>query len=288
MRHAVFTIVQDEPVFLRAWARHYRRTYGSGDTYVLHHPRVGESPDAGWIADARLDVAMPGWRADDHDRGFEIFPVHRDESFNHEWLRGTVQAFQRMLLRSYDTVLFSEVDEFVTTNPVATDMSLREWLDAFSESREGVVRCTGYEVVHDFACEPPLDWRRRPLLAQRSLWYRSEYYSKTLLATVPLTWTEGFHTIAPASRPDTVVTQPAPRDDLLLLHLHKVDFPTALTRHRSTAARKWSPDDVAHNRGMQNRIADEGWLREWWFHSVDAPYERSRLVKIPDDVRNCL
>jgi hypothetical protein len=281
MRHAVFTIVQDEPVFLRAWALHYRRTYGGRDTYVLHHPRVGEDPEPDWLSGVCLDVAAAVPPGEDRGRGFVSFPVYRDESFNHAWLRRTVQAFQRLLFRSYDTVLFSEVDEFVTPNPVATDMSFREWLDAFAESREGLVRCTGHEVVHDFACEPPLDWGIRPLLGQRGLWYRSEYYSKTLLAQAPLTWTEGFHTVAH-------VPQPAPRDDLLLLHLHKVDFPTALERHRSTAARKWSAADVAHNRGMQNRIADEDWLREWWFRSVDAPYARSRLVKIPDDVRNCL
>jgi hypothetical protein len=41
--HAVFTIVQDDPVHLRAWAHHYRRFYDAEHTYVLYHPGAGEA-----------------------------------------------------------------------------------------------------------------------------------------------------------------------------------------------------------------------------------------------------
>jgi hypothetical protein len=156
-RHAAFTIVQDDPVNLKIWARYYRGEYAAGDCYVLHHPLVGESPfgAAGWVVELHNEF------------DFEIVPVFREESFNHTWLRETVQHFQRFLLQSYATVLFTEVDEIVAPDPTATDLTLHEFVEAFADSADPNVRCTGHEVVHDYACEPPID-HDAPLLAQRT------------------------------------------------------------------------------------------------------------------------
>jgi hypothetical protein len=281
-RHAVFTIVQDDPVNLRIWASYYRKTYEADDTYVLHHPTVGERWDSPWIMSTSGEVAHRG-----ATRGsrltFQLVPVYREESFNHTWLRETVQHFQRFLLQSYDTVLFTEVDEIVVPMELGwherdKPRDFREYLDAIAGSDRPFIRCSGFEIVHDYVVEPPIDFTR-PLLAQRAKGYWAAQYNKTLLAKVPLTWVNGFHDLAPPARSGT------PDLRLILLHLHKLDFPTALERHRRSAAQKWSRHDKATKQGIQNQIADEAWLRNWWYDTVDRPGERARLVPIPEGIK---
>lgn len=85
---AVFTIVQNEPVFLPLWLRYYGRYFEPCDIYVLDHDSIDRSTEG---VDAR----------------YNLLGVHRDESFDHEWLKNTVAAFQTFLLHSYENVLFA-------------------------------------------------------------------------------------------------------------------------------------------------------------------------------------
>jgi hypothetical protein len=289
-RHAVFTIVQDDPINLRIWANHYRRTYGSTDTFVLHHPRVGEPYNADWITDIALDTAVANHNGEEFDEGFMIQAgVFREESFNHTWLRETVQAFQRFLFQSYDTVLFTEIDEIVAVDPRHADMPFWRFLDAFAASDAKYVRCTGYEVVHDFAVEPPIDYSK-PLLKQRTYWYPTTEYSKPLLSKVPMTWVNGFHSRESYTPYDSKARErqeamDTPRIDLLLLHLHKLDFGSALERHKRSAAQRWSRFDRETRQGIQNMTADEDWLRGWWLNTVDYPYRRAQWTQMPDAIK---
>jgi hypothetical protein len=293
-RHAVFTIVQDDPANLKIWALYYRQFYSCYDTFILHHPLPGEPFDADWIMMIGIDIADNRHGAGEpDDKGFMLIPgVFREESFNHTWLRETVQAFQRFLLQSYDTVLFAEVDEIVVPvdgkmRPYGLDRYLEDFAAVPARERE-IARCTGYEVVHDYTCEPPLDFEDYPLLRQRTYWYRSLQYSKPLLAKIPLTWVNGFHclNVAEQAHPwEGLRPNPNPDPGLLLLHLHKLDFPQALARHRRTASRRWSAHDVQTRQGIQNQVDDEGWLREWWLNSVDQPYARARWTRMPDEIR---
>jgi hypothetical protein len=281
-RHAVFTIVQDDPVNLEIWARHYRRHYSDLDTYVLHHLLPGESAYSDWILGVEIEIARRC-----REGSFTVLPVCHAESFDHTWLRETVQTFQRFLLRTYDTVLFTEVDEIVTLNPTSGSAlhgcDFVGYLETFTVSGDRPYQCcTGYEVVHDYATEPDLDFASLPLLRQRTYWYQSEQYSKPLLSKVPLTWGDGFHEL----QPDTGYEWPQDPDPaLLLLHLHKVDFLAALIRHGRSATRNWSRADIVNNRGIQNRMADPSWLREWWLNTVDRPSERARWTRMPDAVK---
>ena len=192
--HAVFTIVQDDPVHLALWAGHYGRFYAPEHTYVLHHPSVGESWDAGWVTEIRESRAPAG-----SPSAFHLVPVLREESFNHAWLRGTVEAFQRFLLQSYATVLFTEIDEMVMTDPARFSGTLTDYCDELTRSPGAAARCTGYEVFHDPEAEPAIDWTR-PVLRQRSVWYPAWRFDKTLLSTAPLAWHDGFHRVAPSRR----------------------------------------------------------------------------------------
>jgi hypothetical protein len=201
-----------------------------------------------------------------------VVPIHRDTSFDHEWLLETVQRFQAFLLSSYDTVLFAEADEFVLCDP-AVHPSLRAYLDALEAP---AACCTGFNVVQ-YPDEAPL----RPgagVLAQRRWWHRSDAYSKRVVARAPLAWTRGFHE-------EWRYRDIAPDPGLLMVHLHRADYARCLQRHRATAARRWSPADVDSGQGFQNRIADEDEFRHWFYEvDVGAPAREA----IPERIRPLL
>jgi hypothetical protein len=238
-RAAVFTIVQNEPVFLPVWARHYQRHFAKDDIYVLDH----DSTD-------RRTVELA--------EAFQRVPVHRAESFNHQWLVETVQSFQAFLLSSYEVVLFAEADEIVAADPELCPSGLTEIFESACADGTPFVRCTGYDIVHDRDNEAPLDWAQ-PILAQRASCRRSVKYSKPVLSSEPLNWTIGFHDVVAAERP-----APNPDPRLLLLHLHRADYETARAKTIENAARRWSAEDLEKGAGWQNRIVDEEEFSHWF------------------------
>lgn len=251
---AVFTIVQNEPLFLPVWSGYYRRHFEARDVFVLDH----DSDDPATLAAASE---------------LNRVPVHRLESFDHDWLRDTVQRFQAFLLQSYDAVLFAEVDEIVAPAPERHPGGLRAFLERFVAGDAPLARCTGYDVVHDArGGEPALDWSA-PILSQRRLCRSSESYSKPLLARRPLDWKIGFHELASAPPP-----QPDP--ELLLIHLHRVDYDSCRRRTLETAARRWSAADIEKDRAAQNRITDAREFEEW-FYSPNFDDEPHELEAIP-------
>ena len=238
-RRAAFTIVQNEPVFLPFWLDYYGRYFDAADLYVLDHDSTDGSTDG---LGTRCNVVR----------------VHRDLSFDHAWLNGTVTAFHAFLLHSYEHVLFAEADEFVVADP-ALFRGLDDYID---RSLDRVVRCTGYEVVHYPDEEPALHFDQ-PVLAQRRYWHPSRLYCKSLLTAVPVSWSVGFHESHdfPNLRPDP---------NLFLIHLHRVDYAMCAARHRQTAARNWNPSDVREGRGLQNRLVEEDdAFKTWFFQGAD-------------------
>ena len=250
---AAFTIVQNELVMLPIWLDYYGRYFDPDDLYVIDHDSDDGSTSG---LDGRCHVV----------------PVHRGGSFAHHWLRTTVEAFQALLLQSYDTVLFAEVDELVVADPLRFD-----GLDAYIERLDRpAVRCAGFNVVHQ-PDEPPLRFDQ-PLLAQRRCWHASLLYSKRLLSKVPLRWSEGFH--SEYSAPDD-----APDPELMLVHLHRIDYDACLARHRSSAGRVWNEEDVQAGLGAQNRIAAPEEFEAWFRGGpdLDGPPEL-----IPDHIGSVL
>ncbi len=113
---AAFTIAHDEPVMLPIWLRYYGRFFAPDDLFVLAHDTSDGSTDG-----------LTGL--------CNVVPVHREAAFDHRWLRTVVEDFQAFLLRSYETVLFAEVDEFVVADP-----SRHSGLDAYIDALEGAGR----------------------------------------------------------------------------------------------------------------------------------------------------
>jgi hypothetical protein len=129
------------------------------------------------------------------------------------------------------------------------------------------------------------------LMQGRRFWYRSEVYSKTVLANVPLRWELGFHETNMAA--DSIVQGIAagtPSPSVALVHLHKVDFALALGRSRRARARKWSSFDIEYRLGWQNRITDVAELQAYW--DMDArsmkPSDKAGLEPIEEGIRQAL
>ena len=268
LKSAVFTICQNEPVFFPIWLRFYSKFFDPEDIYVLHH-RLPSRND-------QWEDTLHEWKT---KLGFQETVLENDISFNHDWLRDQVQSKQRELLKHYGAVLFTEIDEIVTTRPGS--MKLQQYIDYYL-TREPWRVCTGYEIVHKFDEESPLILDQ-PLLPQRRWWCQSYTYSKPLLSRVPLNWCWGFHHAT-----DPAITWEQRDENLLLIHLHKIDFDVCLSRNVSNASRKWA-NDWAGQAGFQNRIIAENNLKSWWHLDVDTLSPRlTELLEIPPEVKTLL
>ena len=250
---AVFTIAQNEATFLPLWLAYYARFFEPQDIYILDHDSTDGST-TGLGARCR------------------IVAVHRKESFDHVWLKTTVERFQAFLLQSYDVVLFTEADEFVIPDP-ARYSGLANYITLLDQP---AARCSGYNVVHQPG-EAPLRCDMS-ILRQRRYWRRSRAYDKSLLSSVPLVWTPGFHEESSMSRE----VDPG----LFLVHLHRIDYEICQRRHRSAASRRWNPPDLEHRFGWQNLIVDDEAFDEWFYRGADL--EDAPVEEIPSGVREVI
>lgn len=245
---AAFTIVKNDRKYLDVWLDYYRRHFDLQDIYVLDHASHVHPP---------LTT--------------QVIPVHNDRAFDHAWLRDTAAAFQRFLLQSYENVLFACVDEIVVPSPLSYPLGLGPYIEI---NTHPAVRCAGFDVVHRPG-EPPINWAA-PLLAQRSRMIRSPLYAKTPLAREPFTWTLGFH------EPRGVT--PVYDDQLLLIHLHRVDHSACLARHQDHARQAWNQADLDLGYGYQNRIHEQPQFDAWFYDDQLGTEE----VEIPDHLKGVI
>ena len=252
----IFTIVRDEPIFLALWYKHYSRQFANKDMHVLVHVTSEDEQPVGPFADAL--------------KQFDAENVVRlvNAEYDQVWLNEVVANKTREMLRSYAVVLFAEADEFLTVPPdVYGPHTLADYIFNFAgDAGKPAVRCKGYEIHHDtFAGEGPLD-PSKPILEQRKRWHRNTLYDKALLTKVPLKWSLGFHTCEEKVEQD---------EKLLLVHLHKYDFPKYLERHEARAKFVHSESSVAN--GYQAHYRKTG--KELVTQYMDTP---SPIEDVPE------
>lgn len=225
---AVFTMVYNESVFLPLWLRYYSRFFAPEDIYVLDHASTdGSTEGTGFVR--------------------QLLP---ESTVDAELQRNYVQGKQQELISTYETVLYTDVDEFVAPDPEMG--TLGDYLGKFTSE---YVNCNGYEILH-MKGESPIDVNR-PILEQRSHWFpNDDFLSKPLLTRIPMTWDVGCHTTPKGKRQDK---------SLYLIHLHRMDYDICLERHHKINVRPRCARDIANGWSDQRHIVEPVHYESWFY-----------------------
>lgn len=236
-RSAIFTIIKNEPIFLPIWEKYYTRHFESCDIYILDN----ESSDL-----TTLQIA----------KKYNHLIIYNG-CVDYFWLTSTAKDFQKYLLQSYEYVLYTDCDEIIFTNPDKTRLGLRDYIKF---TKESIIGSQGFELVHNKINEPKLDLNLG-ILNQRGYIHESSIYSKLLLSNTPLNWAPGFHTIENSSEISNTI-----KKDLILLHLHRMDFDFAWEKCQFLSRQNWNVECVEKGAGYQNRISDIKEYEEWFYN----------------------
>ncbi|MBN8867470.1 MAG: glycosyltransferase family 2 protein [Solirubrobacterales bacterium] len=245
---AIVTMVHNEKYFLPIWLRYYSRFFAPEDIYILDNETTDGSTDGG--------------------------EFHREtvrcDRVDHTWMVRTMEAKQHELFAAgYDMVMVTDVDELVVPDPSVGDLGT--YMDTMIEE---FVSCMGYEIIHLPDREPPLD-PTRPILEQRGYWAEQGAYNKSALATAPSRWEPGFH------RREDGHFRPDP--DLLMIHLHRVDYEACRERHRLRSDRSWEKLDDESGWAVHNRLFDGDAFDRWFFQETGFAGFPLRIEEIPEN-----
>lgn len=301
---AVMTMCRDEALMLPVFLRYYARHFEPHEIFVLDHLTADDSLKLGlsfaeWPARKIVASDMQGKEFVCVDLQRAVPPEEFNPHFCPDFWRPDLatEACKRLFAIGFEAVIFVDVDEIVAVDPQfvlhgnadetqtenfdhrGETSTLRCLIDSFVESdleleskhflrwpkNVSHLRCRGYEVHHEpFTGEQALNFAK-PVLAQRTGMFKNSHYSKPCLVKAPTAWAAGFHTTKDSFGPSWEEAR------LLLLHLHRVDFDTALSRHRfykkADEDNRWDPAQEKKY-GFQYRKCDlssaDAFVEEFW------------------------
>ncbi|HPI90091.1 MAG TPA: hypothetical protein PK859_12375 [Spirochaetota bacterium] len=249
---AVFTMIQNEPVFLPIWLKYYTKYFSEDDLFILDH-RSNDN----CIVESAVKY------------NFNVIRLEYPFSFDHVWFKFTAEMMQATLLQHYECVIFTDVDEILLPDP-----NIYKGLDDYIfRLKNDYVKCKAYELIHFVDKEKAFD-STKSILQQRQYWYRFRFFDKSLVTKKPLIWTLGFHSV--------VNYKPRRDKNLYLIHLHKLDYSMCWQRTHERAQRRWNSEDIDNKRGWQNRITEEKKFYKFFYNFPILATLRSR--KIPDRI----
>ena len=190
-----FTIVRNEPVFLPLWISHHIKTFDR--LYVLFHQSA-----------SNLEKEIC------EKNNVESLIIHNSSSYCWAWITETANEFSRFLLKSFNVVAYSDVDELI----IDTNNILHSQLP-------GITRCQGYAIHQIMNEEAPLV-TNLSISAQRNHYTDHSGNSKPIIRTDPTPdWDMGFHYLR--NHP-YIPINPL----IFLIHLHFIDYDIMLKRHQ--------------------------------------------------------
>jgi len=246
-RAAVITMVYNEAFFLPLWYRHYGSQVGYENLYVIDHGSTDGS------VDSRLcnQIKIPRDNFDDKTRAAMVSALHKS------------------LLNYFDTVIYTDCDEFIVVRPSKFE-SLLAYLQ---QQPHETIRCVGVNVLPHEPNMPPLDLNS-PILLQRPFGFATHWYFKPLISAVVTVWHPGFHGC----------DIPAALDlDVWLFHLKLADFQYGLERQEELREIEWS-----NGQGAKLPNADQmgGFLAQLQSECRDQRFEDVDLNKVFLDKKN--
>ncbi len=262
------TMARNDPVFLRWWIDYYGRQFGPENLFVLLDGQDQALPETKHATNLFRLPHVPSGRAANDRRRAELL--------------SNVAAG---LFHAYDTVIVTDVDEFLVVDP-ATGQSLLEYLQSL---RSPTVSALGLDVTQHLRKEAPLD-HGRLFLEQRSYAHVSARYTKPVVAKRPVRWGSGIHRVKGRNfRIDP---------NLYLMHLGLVDQRLAEARMRDAdrLSEGWQPHFERRKRLF--RIVTEAspvdgdtyfpiarrwqrWVRPLFALNKPAPIPGSPVVRLP-------
>ena len=236
---AIVTMVFNESRSLPRWLAHYTRQTGDHKSlYVVDHGSTDGSTDA-----------LP----------CNVITLPRDAGGDRlqKWRAGYISETCSELLKEYEAVLYVDCDELVVADPT-------RWSSLVTYAQDGGT-CTatfGFDVLHRFEQEPPLD-PDRPVLAQRDrLLFLGAMCKPTFIRT-PTQFKPGFHTS----------DHPPAFGDLYRFHLRYADMTAGLARLEITRA--LDRPEMRNVRVDHQQISNDtyrDWVKSWVSYPlVDAP-----------------
>jgi glycosyltransferase involved in cell wall biosynthesis len=214
---AAVTMVYNEKEYLPLWLRHYGRHVGAENCFVVDHgSEDGSTEQLGGASRVRIPRSP--------------YDPPRQSAFNSQ--------FCASLLKWYDWVIYSDVDEIIMPDPKVA-ISLRDYC---RRPIPDVVSAIGLNIIHRAEHEPPLDLSR-PVSEQRRYAFACSPMCKPSLIRRPVVWSPGSHA---SDAPTTF-------DHLYMFHLRWFDLPIGLARLKRTREMAWARQEA----GAHARIEDE-------------------------------
>ena len=247
--YAVFTITHNESVYLPIWLSYYSKYFESQDIYVLDH----DSTD-GSIERARQQYS------------FNCVKVHHDGVYNNQFIISTMIGAQRELLERYNLVICSDTDELIMADPI-TWPSLNAYLDNFSHD---IIACNSRSIQQQ-RTEPAIDLTKG-ILSQRSVWFSEPNYNKVVVTRVPIIWNSGYGAIDNSGVPYDIPID----NELVLLHMARMDFDICRARHERLSDEKWDNEPGA---AIQHTYQGET-LESWFYSEADRPIAKAPKGKL--------
>ena len=170
---AALTMVRNDDFFLGKWIEYYGNLLGKENLFIYVD---GEDQKVPSCADACNVTIIPR--------------VAGNVRISDKQRIDILSARAAQLLRRYDMIVGTDVDEFLVVDP-ALKMTLPEFLYAQNTTGRNSLSGLGCDVIYNSEYGS-LD-RSKPLLGQRRAALLSTRYTKTSVLCAPVQWGSGFH-----------------------------------------------------------------------------------------------
>ncbi|WP_287018326.1 glycosyltransferase family 2 protein [Cycloclasticus sp.] len=171
---AAITTARNDPMFIEKWVRYYGDQFGRKNLYIFLDGH---------------DQDLPKGAAEVNRLFLPHTPLNRVPADRRR--ARLMSDFARGLFRYYDSVIVTDVDEFLIVDP-DLNIPLPEYL--LQIKKKASVSALGLDVGQHLETEDALDVTR-PFLGQRKYAHLSSRYTKPSIAFRPVTWGSGMHRI---------------------------------------------------------------------------------------------
>jgi hypothetical protein len=162
--------VRNYPKFFKQWLDYYSQF--NFDLFVVN------------LSDGQDDIKY-NWHLFKEVKKVEIGNL--EDLDYHDMCVGSIEYMRAKLLKVYDYIVYTDLDELVIVNPEL----YKDLEDYVNQLYKEEVICTGKEII-EYPDEAPFDWDKL-VLAQRKYWWDHTAHSKPAISRIKQGMVWGFH-----------------------------------------------------------------------------------------------